>query len=207
MPDLPVDFTRKCSVHGDRVTLRPVTAADIPFLHAALTDVETAVLTGSVHSGAEVGRPGWSLGELEEVHRRWSAAEDRLVWAVVERATDSVVGESVLNGLDAGNRSCNFRIWISGARGRGLGTEATRLTMRHAFETRGLNRVQLEVYDFNPRARHVYEKVGFVHEGVMRQALRYDDRWIDAHAMSILASEWADHSGHPAPAARRSPTE
>jgi RimJ/RimL family protein N-acetyltransferase len=62
-----------------------------------------------------------------------------------------------------------------------------------------LNRVELEVYDFNPRARHVYEKVGFVLEGVRRQALLFEDAWIDAHDMSILASEWAEHHGHPSP--------
>ena len=70
--------------------------------------------------------------------------------------------------------------------------------MRHAFEDQGLNRVELEVYDFNPRARHVYEKVGFVHEGVRRQALLFEDAWIDAHGMSILAHEWSEHSGHAA---------
>ena len=68
--------------------------------------------------------------------------------------------------------------------------------MRHAFEDQGLNRVELEVYDFNPRARRVYEKVGFVHEGTRRQALHFENAWIDAHQMSILAGEWADHRGH-----------
>ena len=69
--------------------------------------------------------------------------------------------------------------------------------MRHAFEEQGLNRVDLEVYDFNPRARRVYEQVGFIHEGVKRQALRFEDEWIDASIMSILADEWATHRGYP----------
>ena len=74
--------------------------------------------------------------------------------------------------------------------GRGLGTEATRLVLRHAFAAEALNRVELEVYAFNPRARHVYEKAGFVHEGTMRQALRFDDGWVDAHLMAVLAADW-----------------
>ena len=53
----------------------------------------------------------------------------------------------------------------------------------------GLHRITLEVYTFNPPARHVYEKVGFVHEGTGREALRFDDGWIDIHRMSILASD------------------
>ncbi|MFL4477781.1 GNAT family N-acetyltransferase [Paeniglutamicibacter sp. ORCA_105] len=188
-----IDFSRKCSLPGSLVTLRPVTMADVSALHAALRDTELAVLTGSVHDRTEARHKEWSMAELEDIYRRWAVAEDRIVWAIVDHDSGEVVGESVLNDLDLGNRSCGFRIWISGARNKGLGTEATRLTMRHAFADQGLNRVELEVYDFNPRARHVYEKVGFVHEGVKRQALRYEGGWIDAHVMSILACEWADH--------------
>lgn len=55
--------------------------------------------------------------------------------------------------------------------------EATRLVLAHPFETLGLRRVSLEVHDFNPRARRTYDKVGFVQEGVRRDALRFDGGW------------------------------
>jgi RimJ/RimL family protein N-acetyltransferase len=192
-----IDFSRKATLEGSLVSLRPVAVEDVPALQAAIGDHELAQLTGSIHSHAEAGHERWSVTELEEIYGRWSVASDRIVWAIIDDASGHVVGESVLNDLDVSNRSCGFRIWISGARDRGLGTEATRLTMRHAFEDQGLNRVELEVYDFNPRAQHVYEKVGFVHEGVRRQALLFEDKWIDAHGMSILAHEWSEHRGHP----------
>lgn len=105
----------------------------------------------------------------------------------------------VLNDLDPPNRSCGFRIALVGPEvfGRGLGTEATRLVLAHAFDTVGLHRVSLEVYAFNPRARRVYERVGFVHEGTLRQVLRWDGAWVDADVMSILATDWAAHRGWP----------
>jgi RimJ/RimL family protein N-acetyltransferase len=191
------DFTRKPTLEGDLVILRPATAEDAPALRAGIADPETARLTGTIHADEEDLTAKWPIPELEEVYRRWSTADDRIVWAIVERSTGDVVGESVLNDLDEANLSCGFRIWISGARDRGLGTEATRLTMRHAFEDQGLNRVGLEVFDFNPRARRVYEKVGFVLEGTRREALRYNGEWVDAHDMAILAREWLVHRGHP----------
>jgi RimJ/RimL family protein N-acetyltransferase len=46
------------------------------------------------------------------------------------------------------------------------------------------------VFDFNPRARHVYEKAGFVHEGTKRDALRWDGKWIDCHCMALLDRDW-----------------
>lgn len=132
----------------------------------------------------------WSVDELAEIYARWSRAEDRIVWVIQEVATGRIVGESVLNDLDEGNLSCGFRIWIAGARDRGLGSEAVELTLRHAFEDQGLHRVSLEVYAFNPRARHVYEKAGFRLEGTLREALLFDGGWVDAHVMGILAEEW-----------------
>jgi GNAT superfamily N-acetyltransferase len=83
-------------------------------------------------------------------------------------------------------------------RGRGLGTEATRLIVGYGFERLGLHRISLEVYAFNPRARRAYEKAGFRAECVLRESLRYNGEWIDATVMSVLAPEW----GHPAPAQR-----
>ena len=52
----------------------------------------------------------------------------------------------------------------------------------------GLHRISLEVYDFNPRARRVYEKAGFVHEGTGREALLFDGNWIDVHHMAVVAT-------------------
>jgi RimJ/RimL family protein N-acetyltransferase len=71
------------------------------------------------------------------------------------------------------------------------------LVVGYGFEELGLHRISLEVYSFNPRARHVYDKVGFVAEGVLRDALRWGDGWVDATLMSILAPDWHRHRGHP----------
>lgn len=137
-------------------------------------------------------------GRLREWYSSRNEQPDRLDLAVVDRETGACVGEAVLNEWEPESSSCNFRILI-GPRGRdrGLGTEATRLLLAHAFETIGLHRVSLEVYAFNPRAQRAYEKVGFVPEGVRRDALRFDDEWVDSVLMSVLASEWWKHRGRP----------
>ena len=53
-----------------------------------------------------------------------------------------------------------------------------------------LERVWLDVYDFNARARLVYERVGFVHEGTQRHAIFRHGRFADVHRMAVLAGEW-----------------
>lgn len=54
-----------------------------------------------------------------------------------------------------------------------------------------LHRIQLEVYGHNHWARRVYEKVGFVVEGVRREARLRDGEWVDEVLMAILDHEWA----------------
>jgi RimJ/RimL family protein N-acetyltransferase len=183
-----LSFADKPTLVGELVLLRPVSRADVPGLLELLRDAESMRLTGS-HGAAD-------RDPDPEIAENWYATraehDDRLDLAVIDRASGDYVGEVVLNELDTDNCSCGFRISLVGPRafGRGLGTEATRLVVAHAFETVGVNRIELEVYDFNPRARHVYEKVGFVHEGTKRQALRWDGAWVDAHLMALLASDW-----------------
>ncbi len=188
---MPTPFSRKPILVGRLVTLRPIHPDDAGVVDAILrSDPEVARLTGSVGSSTE--EPEWlDLATLRELYAGWAEADDRLVLAVIDNVSGALVGEVVLNDWDEANASCNFRTFVGAAgRGRGLGTEATRLVVGHGFAELGLHRISLEVYAFNPRARHVYEKVGFVHEGVGREALRFDDTWIDVHRMAALAHEW-----------------
>ncbi|MEZ0090505.1 GNAT family N-acetyltransferase [Streptacidiphilus sp. EB129] len=184
------DFLTKPTLDGELVTLRPVTAADLPALRPMLADREVARLTGSTSAAPDDARL-----------RAWYATRigqpDRLDMAVLERATGACVGEAALNEWDRHNESCNFRIALAGsAQGRGLGTEATRLICGYGFEKLGLHRISLQVYAFNPQARRVYEKAGFVADGVLRDALYWEGEWVDAVVMSILADEWERHRGH-----------
>lgn len=196
---MPADFAAKPTLTGQNTLLRPFTGDDVPAVLAAIQDPDVARLTGSAHDDTATApmRPE----DLDKA-RGWYATrnqqDDRLDLAVVDRASGRCVGEAVLNEWDQANQSCNFRILLGPAgQGRGLGTEATRLIVGHGFEHVRLHRISLEVYAFNPRARRVYEKAGFRAEGVLRESLRYGDRWVDATVMSILAAEWAAHRGCP----------
>ncbi|MCX4691689.1 GNAT family N-acetyltransferase [Streptomyces sp. NBC_01408] len=186
------DFLTKPTLSGELVLLRAVTVEDVPALMPMFRDAEAMRLTGG-HDSAEPDEAG-----IRAWYATRSDQDDRLDLAVVDRATGEVIGEVVLNEWDSDNESCNFRIClVPGTSGRGLGTEATRLIVGYGFEQLGLHRISLEVYAFNPRARHVYTKVGFVPEGVLRDALLWEGERVDALAMSVLAPEWSAHRGRP----------
>ncbi|MEV4413344.1 GNAT family protein [Catellatospora sp. NPDC049609] len=188
------DFSVKPTLTGEKVVLRPFADTDLDGMRAALSDPEVIRLTGSTADEDPV--------EQERILRRWygtrNAQPDRLDLAVVDRAGGGCVGEVVFNEWSAADSSCNFRVLIGPAgRDRGLGTEAVRMFVGYGFEQVGLHRIGLEVFAFNPRARRVYEKVGFVAEGVLREVKRDGDGWVDATVMSILSHEWERHRGCP----------
>lgn len=184
-------FAEQPTLEGERVLLRPFTAADAEVMLEIIADPELQVLTGSVHTRTPMPRDP----ALEARVRAWYAdraeQRDRLDLALVDRASGELAGETVINDWSPEDQSANFRILI-GPRGRnrGLGTEATRLTVDHAFAATDLHRIELEVFAFNVRAKHVYEKAGFTLEGVRRDAFRLDDERIDAIVMSVLRPEW-----------------
>ena len=73
----------------------------------------------------------------------------------------------------------------------GLGRPFVRAVMDHVFTTTHAHRLELDTSAENPRARHVYEKLGFVHEGRVRDVYRLDDgRYVSSDLFSILRQEW-----------------
>lgn len=184
-------FADKPTLTGESVVLRPMVAADADHMWADLNDVEATRMTGSHGSFERHQIDEWCAGR--------STQTDRLDLAVIDRTTGEWVGEVVINEWDLDNRSCGFRIALGlNGRNRGLGTEATRLIVDYVFDRIDgppVNRLALEVYDFNRRALAVYEKVGFRREGVLRQALLWDGRFHDAIVMSIVRADRVVRAG------------
>ncbi|MFD8044339.1 GNAT family N-acetyltransferase [Streptomyces chartreusis] len=185
------DFSVKPVLTGDRTVLRPFTEADAAVMAEIIEDPEVVRFTGEASEE-------FSLERLRSWYGSRSAQNDRLDLAVTDRATGELVGEVVLYEWDATARSCTFRTLVGPrGRGRGIVTEATRLIVGHGFEQLGLHRIQLEAYGHNPRALRVYEKAGFVVEGVRREADFRDGQWLDWVMMAVLDHEWAAHHGRP----------
>jgi RimJ/RimL family protein N-acetyltransferase len=119
-----------------------------------------------------------------------AGGQSDLVLAVVT-PEDRHVGTVGLHRIDWVNRSAEFGIAIgdAGARGRGIGTEATRLICGHGFARLNLHRIWLGVLADHPAAIKAYENVGFRIEGTLREEALRDGRWVDKHIMGLLEGE------------------
>ncbi|MGX5826015.1 GNAT family N-acetyltransferase [Mesorhizobium sp. 43Arga] len=77
---------------------------------------------------------------------------------------------------------------VASHRGRGLGPRLINVTLAQARKV-GLVRVELSVHADNVRAVALYDKVGFVREGVQRDAIRIDGQYGDTIMMAIVERE------------------
>jgi RimJ/RimL family protein N-acetyltransferase len=120
-------------------------------------------------------------------------------WAIHDRESGNLIGTTAITQIDFDRASCLFRIVIGEkqAWGHGFGTDATHLVAAEVFDSLGLERLKLEVFDHNPRARRSYEKVGFVETG---RTVEWAGRQrLDVIAMELTRSRWEQtgRGGHP----------
>jgi RimJ/RimL family protein N-acetyltransferase len=74
---------------------------------------------------------------------------------------------------------------IAEYRGQGLGPALMDATLK-AAKDRGLKRIELTVRVDNERARRLYERFGFVTEGLCRRHMRIDGEYKDSWLMALL---------------------
>ncbi len=105
---------------------------------------------------------------------------------------DHMIGNVDLNGVNWVARDCWVGIGIGDRDywGKGYGTEAMQLAVRFAFAGLNLNRVSLDVFEYNQRAYKSYLKAGFKEEGRMRQWMQRGGDRYDLIYMGILREEW-----------------
>ena len=113
---------------------------------------------------------------------------------VTRNACSPVFGATGLHQLDWRARHACFGVFIGVKEewGKGHGTDATRLMVRHAFATMNLNRVWLHVVSTHEAGIRAYERAGFRREGVLRQQFYREGRCQDLLVMAVLREEWAE---------------
>ncbi len=115
-----------------------------------------------------------------------------IVFAIRTLADDRLIGDVGL-GVFFWNHGDTFIGIGIGERefwGKGYGSDAMKLALDYAFTELNMRRVTLNVFEYNPRAIRCYEKLGFRHEGRVRQYLnREGQRW-DLIYMGIMKEEW-----------------
>src|SRR4051794_14794837 len=139
----------------------------------------------------DIPRP-MTLEAMSRRHDAFAADPDEARFCVYERATWRPIGLASLPRIDFRHGTAAYVLFIGAAdcRGRGYGTEATRLMLDYAFSILGLHSVMLTVYAFNRAAIRAYEKAGFRECGRRRECHWMGGQRWDAIFMDCVSSEF-----------------
>jgi RimJ/RimL family protein N-acetyltransferase len=110
----------------------------------------------------------------------------------VETIDDSRhIGSIDIRTIDPEHRCGTLGLMIGdrSAWGQGYGTDMVRTACMFGFDEMNLHRIELWLEEPNTRARHVYDKLGFVQEGVARQQVYKRGRYVDMVLMGLLREE------------------
>ena len=108
---------------------------------------------------------------VQENLERGAAREPGAVeFTVYDRGDSAPVGTAGLFDIVHAHGSAEFAIALGERRGRGLGTEATRLVLDFAFHVLQLRNVLLVTLEWNVAGLRAYERAGFRRIGVRRGA-------------------------------------
>ena len=133
------------NIAGDLVALGPLRRDLLPPYQRWVNDLGTMRTLGLA--------PLPMTNEKEQDwYERQSKTEDDTPFTIYERETLRPIGNTGLHGVDHRNRSATFGILIGEpeCRGKGYGTETTRLMLDYAFTALGFHNVMLTVFEFNP---------------------------------------------------------
>jgi diamine N-acetyltransferase len=173
------------NIVGDLVALGPIRRDLLPTYQRWINDFS------AVRNLALVPSPMTVEAEIAWYDAVTGSAGDA-PFTIYERATRRPVGNAGLHRIDYRNRSAEFGILIgeADARGRGYGTEATRLMLDYAFTALGLHNVMLMVYAYNLAGIRAYQKAGYREFGRRREAIWMGGRLWDIIYMECLATEF-----------------
>ncbi|KEK22437.1 GNAT family N-acetyltransferase [Bacillus gaemokensis] len=118
---------------------------------------------------------------------------DVFVYKVIDQKIRKVIGHISLGKIDRINKSARIgKVLVDDAslRGKSIGKKMMEAVLNIAFEQLCLHKVSLGVFDFNTSAIACYEKVGFVKEGLLRDARKMGDKYWNLWEMGILENEW-----------------
>ncbi|MBN1186724.1 MAG: GNAT family N-acetyltransferase [Bacteroidales bacterium] len=115
-------------------------------------------------------------------------SNSKIYFGISEKESTAIVGYTSLIMIDWISRNCKYGIIIGNKsnRNKGYGQLATKMTIDYAFSNLNLNKVSLEVLKNNNIALHIYEKLGFIREGELKNHFYWEDHFHDVVIMSIF---------------------
>ena len=169
---------------GSLIRLRPWQEADIAKLMALRNDLALQAKLLAIARGSD-----------ERQVRKWlqarTSGEDRMFFVVADIQTDAALGYVQFTEIDAINLHAELGVCLAPeAQGKGIGSEALRLSIGDIRDARDLRKIGLRVAAENAVAIRCYRRLGFEECGRLQEQVRIDGLWKDVVLMELFLSHW-----------------
>jgi ribosomal-protein-serine acetyltransferase len=102
-----------------------------------------------------------------------------------------ICGSIGLHAIDRRDRSTSVGYWLDVVQnGRGIMTRACRAIVTEGFRNYGLHRIEIRCATGNKKSCEIPRRLGFVEEGILREAEWLFDHWVDLRVFSMLEQDW-----------------
>ena len=144
-----------------------------------------------------------TLDDMRHFIRQTQArVRDRQGFAAAILYNEQIAGVAGLNEINWNDRQSSIGYWIAqNHQGKGLITTACQAILHHAFTHLELNRIAILCASGNHRSQAIPKRLGFVHEGTLREAQWLYNHFVNHEIYAILHRDWKkqNHSNPPNP--------
>lgn len=108
----------------------------------------------------------------------------------------TLVGGTLFPTLNARAGTAELGVFLAeDVRGRGIVTQTVEAMIDWAFTDRGLRRLEWRCAPGNEPSQKIPRKLGFTHEGTLREVFKVRDTFHDLEVWSLLRREWREPGG------------
>ncbi len=164
------------------IRLRGLKDSDLPQMYNWVNDYEVIRFTNTFTPVSEIEHISWYKSLPDRKNQTLFGIE------IVEEK--KLIGTCGLFEIDYPNRKAELRIKIGEKDewGKGYGLQAVEELLKYGFNTLNLNRIWLKVLSDNIAAVRIYEKAGFIKEGLLKSDMFVNGSYQDVVIMGVLST-------------------
>jgi len=137
--------------------------------------------------------PPFSISETKKWYQTTLLNDSRIDFTVEDSDSGEAVSMGGLTDIDHDNGHAELYIFVDPTKHKsGIGERTVKWICNYGFNAYNFNKIYLHTLSHNDPAKNLYQKLGFQHEGVLRDHVYHNGQRRDRNIMSILQTEWQD---------------
>ena len=164
---------------SERLILKPIGLMHVSYEYVEWLNDEDVIEFLEVEKGQSIG----------DLKRYISGMSDNILfWAIHIKENDKHIGNIKIDPINEKHGYAEYGIMMGDKLQwrKGFATEASRMAIRYCFEVLNLRKINLGVVEANRSAVTLYNKLGFIEEGMYKDHVMYNNKIYNILRMAIF---------------------